>query len=286
MTEPLTLTTTTDDVSGLLPGDYGALIVQPVQKASVALAVSNIVVTAANVFHAPIITEDATAAFYAEGADLTGDGATFAELTVTPAKVGRVVPVSNELADDSNPEATQLVGESIARAIARALDTAYFGDLAAPAPKGLESIAEANLTLIEASTTWDSLDPFADAITASEEVGGQLAFFVANPADFNELLKLKKQADSLEPLLGVDATAATVRSLLGVSLISCSGVKPGTVWGIDPRYSLAVLRKDVQLEVSRDVYFETDRTAVKATMRVGFGFSHPKSIAKIKLAAA
>jgi hypothetical protein len=37
-------------------------------------------------------------------------------------------------------------------------------------------------------------------------------------------------------------------------------------------------------EADRSVYFTSDRTAVKTTLRVGFGFVHEPAVIKVKLA--
>jgi HK97 family phage major capsid protein len=282
----MTIFTTTDDVSGLLPADYGDLVVRPVEEQSVALQVSNTIVTTSHEWHVPIITDDASAKWATEGDDLSGTEPVFAELKVTPAKVGNVIAISNELADDSSPEATEQVGRSIGRAIARKIDEAYFGALPVPAPAGLESLTGANApTEVGGGLAWGNLDPFAIAIGLAEAEGATLKYFVANPADYLTLMQLKRETGSNEPLLGLDATAATKRLLLGVELKSSRFVAPGTVWGIDPQFSNVILRKDVTVETSRERYFETDRTAVKATMRAGFAFTHPKALIKITIGA-
>jgi hypothetical protein len=54
--------TTTPDVSGLLPEDYGALMVQPVEQASIAMQVTTVIATDANTFRAPVVTDDGDAA--------------------------------------------------------------------------------------------------------------------------------------------------------------------------------------------------------------------------------
>ncbi|MGK4187795.1 phage major capsid protein [Rothia koreensis] len=133
-------------------------------------------------------------------------------------------------------------------------------------------------------TEWATIDPFAEAIAASEDVGGTLRTFVANPADALALATAKKQDGSNEPLLGIDATAPGARQIMGVNVLVSPKVKPGTIWGIDPAFSHVVIRDDVAISVSEDVAFNTDQVAVKARMRVGFGFGHPASLVKISLA--
>ncbi len=279
----MTVFTTTPDVDGLLPDDHGALIVKPVQRESIAIKASNVVVTGSTTFHIPVVAEDPEAGWYAEGEDMLGDDTKFETITVTPAKVGHVQKISNELADDSSPEASSVVGDSMGRAIASKVDAAYLGNLAAPAAPGLESIA-ATVSTVDAGAAWADLDAFAEAISKSEEHGGTLAYFIAHPSDALELMRIRKQVDSNEPLLGNDATSATSRSILGVQLLTSPHATPGTVWGIDPRFSTLVMRKDVEVQSSREAYFSSDITAIKATMRVGFAFSNPQALVKITTA--
>jgi hypothetical protein len=44
---------------------------------------------------------------------------------------------------------------------------------------------------------------------------------------------------------------------------------------------LSVIREDVLVEVSQWPYFSSDCVGIKTTMRLGFAFAHPQSIAKI-----
>ncbi|OUE25513.1 phage major capsid protein [Clavibacter michiganensis] len=280
----MTIFTNTDDVSGLLPAEYGDLIIRPVEAASVALSVSSSVVIDAHDWHVPILTDDAGAAWVDEGDDLTNTEPKFAELVVTPSKVGAVIAISRELADDSSPEAAAAVADSIGRAIAAQVDRAYFGNLATPAPKGLDSLTGTTApAVLSAGASWANTDPFAAAIASAQLEGATIDNFVANPVDYLQLMQLKRQVDSNEPLLGLDATSATRRLLLGVPLLASKHVEPGTIWGIPKQKAIVVIRKNVTVTTSDEVYFTTDRVAVKSTMRVGFAFPQPKALVKIEL---
>ena len=111
----------------------------------------------------------------------------------------------------------------------------------------------------------------------------QVSSFVANPADALALSQLKESTSSIRPLLGSDATSATRRVVLGVPLLVSSAVTAGTVWGIPKERAVIVRRKDVELDVDTSAYFTSYRTAVRAIMRVGFGFTDPATIQKVVL---
>src|SRR5664280_2471768 len=137
----MALYTTTSNVDGLLPVDYGSLVVTPALQASVFARVAATVTTGATEYHIPIVTADPTAAWVAEGAEITPADPTITELIVTPSKLAGLTIVSREAADDTNPTAAQVVGEGLARDIARRIDQAAFAGLASPAPAGLATLS-------------------------------------------------------------------------------------------------------------------------------------------------
>ena len=99
------------------------------------------------------------------------------------------------------------------------------------------------------------------------------------------LAKLKVETGSNLPLLGADPTQATKRNVLGFPLLASSAVTAGTVWGLPKVRAMVVQRTNVELAVDRSAYFTSDRTAIRATMRVGFAFPHAAAVQKIELDA-
>lgn len=262
----------------LRPEDVGALIVQPVTAASVAMQVANVVRTQSPSYRIPSITADASAGWYAEGAPITPSDATTDEVDVTPSKVAGLTVISRELSNDSNPAAAQVIGQSLARDIARKIDAAFFGNTTVNGPSGLLSITS---TAVDTGASIASLDVFAEAISEAEQLGATINSFVANPATVLALAKLKREAGSLEPLLGMDPTRPGVRQIFGVPLLSSSAVAAGTVWGIPRDRVFIVVREDVTLDVDRSAYFASDSVGVRAVMRVGFGYPHEAAVIRL-----
>ncbi|WP_314037864.1 phage major capsid protein [Dietzia sp. CH92] len=277
----MALYTTTSDVGGILPEQYGPLIVEPVTRAALAFnpTVAATVRTAGTNFHVPVVTEDAGAAWVAEGAEITPDDPTIDEIIVTPAKVAGLTILSRELAEDSSPAAAQIVGEGLARSMARQVDAAFFGDLASPAPAGLGSLTATATATGELS----SVDVFADALAEAEAAGATVTAFVMHPDDALALAKVKVGTGSAQPLLGTDATAGTSRQVLGIPVHVSSSLTAGTAWAVDSSRVLTVLRDDVRLETDSSRYFDSDRVAVRATMRVGFAFPSQGALVKMTL---
>ncbi|MGI8614418.1 MAG: phage major capsid protein [Nocardioidaceae bacterium] len=276
------LYTTTAGTRGIQPDNFGPLVVQPTIDLAVAAKVSRVVTTAANHFRIPVVTADASAAWVAEGDEIIPSDPTLSEITVTPAKVAGLTIVSRELADDSNPAAASVVGESLARDIARKVDAAYFGALAAPAPSGLGALSGVQ-TYVNAGA-FSSLDFAAIAISKAEIVGATIDAFVAGPDVALSLATIKQASGSNQPVLGTDARQATDRMILGVPLHVSASVAANTLWAIDSSRCWLVLRDNATVEADRSVFFTSDRVAVKATMRAGFAFPHPASVVKVSTA--
>ena len=261
-----------------LPDQVHDLIVRPVEQASVATQVSTVVRTSAASFRIPVVSADPTAAWIAEGAEITASDATFTETTATFKKLAGLTIVSRELADDSSPEAAKVVGDGLARDIARKLDQAYFAATTSNGPSGIKSLTT---TTVDRGESWTDVDSFTEAVYAAEAQGAVIDNWVSNPADALLLAKLREQTGSLKPLLQPDVTQAGRRTIAGVGLLTSTAVTAGEIWGIPKARTFVVIRTDVTIEQDRSVFFTSDRVAIKATLRCGFAFPQPLAIVKI-----
>jgi len=133
-------------------------------------------------------------------------------------------------------------------------------------------------------TAFANLDWAAQAISKAETVGATVTAFVTSPATALALATIKQGTGSNQPVLGMDATAATSRSVLGVPLYVSQYVAANTLWAVDSSRVWLVVRDDATVEADRSVFFTSDRVAVKATMRAAFGFVHPSAVVKVTTA--
>ena len=278
------LLTTSDDVAGILPGDYGKLVIEPVQQASIAMQVGQLIPTASNTFHIPVIREDATASWIAEGEDAEISDAKFEEIVVTPSKVVGFSVVSRELAKDSSPAATEAVGHSLARSIAKSVDAAFFGDEEEPAPSGLEAMEGA--TVIYAGATLTDLDWAVEGALNAAGKGTFVGAWVANEDTAKAIASLKEGNDSNRGLIEPDPKVAGRYQIQGAPLLVSSAIAENTVWGIPKTAAIVVLREDVQVDTDTSLFFQSDRVAVRALARVGFAFPVPSQVQKVLIEAA
>lgn len=265
------------------PEQVGVLLDATVGGMSIAMLVANGggTRTTSPSYRIPVITSDPVTGWFAEGAEITPSDAVTDEIDVVPAKVAGLTIISNELANDSNPAAVQVVGEGLARDIARKIDAAFFSVVAAPAPAGLAAVALTTGTSVEAAASFTTLDAFAGAISAAEARGATITHFVTSAAEALALSKLKAATGSNLPLLGTDPTKPTAKTIYGRPLLIAPDIAAKTAWAIPSERTYVIVRTGTTVDVSREAYFSSDRTGVRGVMRVGFGFPDPLSIIKI-----
>ncbi|MDW5610663.1 phage major capsid protein [Mycolicibacterium sp. D5.8-2] len=269
----------------LTPEVVHDLIVQPTQEASVAMSTATAVPTGSHEFTFPVLVDDASAAWYNEGEDMTLTDPNVDELVARPKKIASLTKVSRELAEDSSPEATALVGASVARDIARKIDRAWFAASTPKGPSGLRSLI-GSAGAVEGGP-YTNADPLAEAISLIEQTGSTPTAFVGSAGTVLALSKLKKATGSNEPLLSPNlATGATQRierQLLGVKMwtVPDTVLDEDEVWAYDRSKVFVVLRRDVDLAVDPSFFFGSDSLAVRCTMRIDFAFPHAASVVRI-----
>lgn len=279
------MATNTSTVPALLrPDQIEALLVLPVLAASVAALTCRVARTGSHQYRIPRVTADPSAAWVSEGAEIPVSDLDADEMVVTPRKLAGLTVITNELAQDSSPDAAETVGQGLARDCARKIDQAFMGDLALPAPAGLGSLT--NVTEIAAPTAYADLDPFAAAAAAAETEGATIGSWIAHPNDALSLSNLKAGSGSNVPLLALDPAQPSRRLVEGSPLRITPYATEGQVWGIPVGLAVLVLRKDVDVVADTSPFFTSDRTAVRATMRLAFGFPNEPAVVRVTRAAA
>lgn len=279
---------TSSEPSGvaLSPEQRAELIVKPLERDSLALRSTRVLPTVRDSLQVPMLTEDVPVDFVHEGAELPQGEPVVNEATLTPKKIAAMTILSSELAEDSEPEAVNLIGQSIARSIRLKLDQAFL--LAAsgglPSPGVLTS---GNYT--DGGVLGDNLDGLSDAITTVEAAGGRADVIVMNPATWGRLSKLKVLAtDSNQPLLGVDGgvNQAQQRTLFGVAVYVDHAVAADVIGVWDTSAVAVALRRDVKVESDTSVFFSSDSVAVRATLRCDWRTLDPARVVRLDASTA
>jgi len=272
---------TSSFASILTPEQVADLVIKPLIADSVAGQVLTAAQTGSHVYRIPIVTADPSASWTAEGAEITVSDADIDELAVTPSKLAGLSVISRELAKDSTPEAAAVIGDGIVRDLTRKVDQALFTASTTNGPGGLPGVS--GVSTVDAGAAFANVDAFSDAIYTAAGSNGNINAWVTHPDTAKALSKVKEQTGSNKPLLGADPTMPGRRQILGVPLLTSPYVSTtdDVVWGISKAFGYMVIREGSEVESDKSVFFTSDRIAIKATLRLGFGFPHPPTMVKI-----
>lgn len=127
----------------LVPVNTSTQIIDKARNvAAVLQAGATVVPLTTSVTRVPRLTGEGTPDFYAEGAQRTAKDLVFDSITLTARSFDRLILVSNELLEDSDPGAAGVIEDAFARQFALGLDqAALFGDGISPNPTGLFNTA-------------------------------------------------------------------------------------------------------------------------------------------------
>lgn len=273
------------DLGGALRAvDTGQLVEIPWRATSVALATTTVVATTSSEWRCPVLDSDVTAAYVDENEQLNLSDPVLDSCAVTPKALTVLTRVSDEALADSTPAAISIISDSIVRSLSFATDQSW---VAASTPKGspgLGSLVGNGAQAVDVDGTISDLDPFISAIGKLEAHGAKATAFVADSRTWTALALLRQfegtDSTSLVPLLGSDPTAPQGRSIQGVGCWSLrEGIlEPGQVIALDGSRVFTVIRSGVQLDTSKDLWFDYRATAVRASTRLAFAFPDPASV--------
>lgn len=271
---------TTNTANAWTTEQIGELLVQPLQTESVAARIGLFKTgLSGDKMRFPVVSADPSAAWVAEGEEIPISNATLDEVEAPFMKVAGLSVISRELAEDSSPSAADEIGRGLVRDIARKVDLAMFTNAGAKAPAGLAQLT--GYTQVEAPESMADLDPYISARFRAAAVGAELAAYVLSPADAEALALVKESSTSAKRLLTESAGLPGSLAIDGIPVVTSPALTDGISWAI-PKDSLRVgVRQDAQVDVDHSAFFTSDRVAVRGTMRVAFGFGHPKAVVQI-----
>lgn len=255
------------------PEDYGKLVDLAVQASSVAARSVTVVQTDKVKINFPLWTADPAVGWYNENDTIAEtDGATD-EVEVIPTKTGGLTPISNELADDSEPAMVNLIQAGLANQVTRALDGAYLGNTTAKGPNGLLSVA---YTGVETAASLTSLDPFIEARFAAKAQGSDLTSWIMSLDTAKAVSKLKVASGSNQNLVPFVEDGLVIE---GLPVLVSDQVDADTkFWGIPKAHVVLVIRKGTRVEKFPNV--QKDGIWLRAIARHGIGFLNPAGVVR------
>jgi HK97 family phage major capsid protein len=234
--------------------------------------------TSFQIVHVPRITGDGGAAWYDElepigPGDPTGD-----DVVLQPRKCAALTTLSNESVADSSPSVLDAVGVAMTRAVALAVDKAFFTGTGGKQPVGL-------LTLSGLPSTPGAVD-YAGLVSASGAIraaGGKPDVAYVNAAD---LTALQLATDGFDrPLIQPDPTQGMSETIAGLRVYPTPAVPTGTALVAQADQIVVAVREDASVEVSEHVLFGSDGTQARVIARADVGVNDINGLNVIKASA-
>lgn len=244
----------------------------------------------------PKVTDDPASAWTSEGAEITASQPSTDTITATPRKLAGLVFVSNEMIADSNPDAQDMVAETLSRDVALRLDRGFYEGTGTPPQiqglRGASGIQTYSMGTDGAALT--NLDPFAEALGMLAEANAAGSAIVMHPRNWRTLIQIKETSGSTMPLLLAERggpTESAQGSIYGVpvlltSQLSTSETKgtssnANSIYVYEAAQVVAVMRKQATVETDRSAAFSSDRTAVRVTLRADMVLPNPAAVVRI-----
>ncbi len=137
------------------------------------------------------------------------------------------------------------------------------------------SPTDAGITASGALTVADQ-ETFLSVFEANDNDLSRAGFFL-NPQEWGDV-RGETASGTGEYLLNSTPTAATARSIFGVPVHVSSAVPAGEVALVDLSRVYVGVRKDVEVESSRDFRFSNDETAIRGIVRADIGVAEEASV--------
>lgn len=266
------------------PEDYGQAVDLVLAEKSIAFQAGTVIQTGNETIRFPVQTADPAVGWYAENTQISLADPTTSELVVTPKKVAGLTQISTEAAEDTNPAVAEQTGRNLARAVAKKVDAAFFGNTVTNGPSGLLSLAGVNV-VDTGTVTLTSLDAFHEAKYAALGDGATITHWLLAPDVALALSKAKQlTTGSNVGLLDANGVGDGV-TLAGVPVLVSTDVAAGNAWGVDSSQIFVVQRTGTTITTSVDAAFDYDAVQVRATARVNFGFANPAGVVRLYDAA-
>lgn len=267
-------TTTTSTTPGAWSPDVAAYTALDVIPEALILQTSTVVGSIEGdepAVRVPWVDLDDTVGFVAEGAPIPENSSTYNETVVQTGKIATLGKFSREQLEQ--PNAAQLVVNSLSRSVVNKANMAYLGNAADPT--GLLNV----VGITDGGTLGVDLDSLADAVLGIEAEGGQATHIIAAPGAWGAVAKMKGATGSAVPLLGA-GTEQAERRVLGVPVLVTSAAPADTLLVVDSSAIVSAVGS-VQLARSEDAFFGSDVVGIRVTFRLGWAAMKPERIVKI-----
>ena len=264
----------------LLNDQVAALLVQPLEAASVVLQSGPRIFDTAGVLRIPKLVSGSTPTFVAEGG-LIPDTADvdFDEVTLMPnnrKSIKTILRYTNELVRQSVIGIDAVLKARLVKDVSDLLDTALLtGTGASDTITGIVNQADVTTGVLDVTDPDSLLDAIA-ALNAEEVTPNRWLF---SGADYAALRKLKEGSTSNRYLLEPDPSRAAGTTLFGIPAVVTNKLPAGKAVLAD--FSNVAIARDTSPSVTvlSERYAEYDEIGLRVTCRYDLGLLHPEAVA-------
>jgi len=243
----------------------------------------------------PAITADVAPDMYAEAATITPGDPTFSSVTATPRKMAHLIQFSNEVLDDSDPSAADVVRSNLLAAMALKADQQLLeGTGTAPQVRGLKNVAGIQTLAAATNGAQPTFDNIADAIALLEAQNVPLERMALTIHPRNVATLRKAKASTAGTYLWSDAEPAgtSPRAIFGVPVYATpqlstnetqgtSGAVANSAYLFDTANVVLVRRNDIEIELDRSRLFNADQSEMRGTWRFDLILPNPVAVVRI-----
>lgn len=277
--------------STLAPGELSSFLFDRLRARSVALASGiQVISTERDTVTFPRLTADVAPGWYSEAGTITPGDPTLDSITATPRKLAHLVVFSNEVIEDSEPSAVDVVRDNLIGAMGLKLDLGiYEGSGTAPEVRGLKNVSGIqSVSMGTNGAALADLDPFADAIEKLETANARAGAIVMHPRTWAAVRTLKDgqdrylvgsgSADAPATIFGVPVL---VSSQLAIDEDQGTAENASSAYVYDPSQVYLVRRKDIEVELDRSRLFNSDQSELRGRMRADLIVPNPTAVVRI-----
>jgi HK97 family phage major capsid protein len=241
----------------------------------------------------PVVTADVSPAWTAEAGTITPGDPTLSTVTATPHKLAHLVQMSNELIDDSEPAALDILRNHLMAVLAVKLDAGLLeGSGTPPEPTGLKNVSGKQTAAIGANGATPTLDSIADGIALLEAVNvpRERMRIVMHPRNVAALRKAKASTAG-SYLWKADPAVSSPTSIWGVPVFSTpqlgiaetqgSSSVTNSIYIYDVENVIYVNRQDIVIELDRSRLFNSDQSELRAKLRGDLISPNPTAIVRL-----
>lgn len=281
------MTESTSTIPELLQEQVAAILVQPLEAASVVLSSGVRIFDTASPLRIPKLVSGATVGFIGEGEEIpdTAD-VDFDEVKLMPSdrkSIKTILKYTNEAVRQSVIGLDAVLRQRLVKDVADKLDAALLtGTGASDSITGIINQAGVQTGVLDVTDPDCLLD--AIALASAAEVTPNA--WMVNGQDFIALRKVKESGSSAKYLIESDVTAGPTYRLFGIPVVVTNKLPEGT----------AVLANTAEIAVARDLapsvtilserYAEFDMQAIRVVTRYDLGLLHPEGVVVLTAAGS